>query len=241
MRRLAVALLLALAAPAARPDQQVDLALRALREDRSMKVRAQAAIVLGQLRAAEAVRALREAVERDEAAAVRIAAASALGRIGDPDARPSLEVAARDRDAGVRAAAARSLADLDGAPGPKVVSIEEPAGSGGAAARDALREALGKHLREAGFSVVASGGVRLKPSVARLDVDAAGGKTTVAVRVALVAVQRDGRMAAMLENGVRLSVAGAIPKEKLAAYSARALDTVARILTEDLAARLAER
>jgi hypothetical protein len=140
-------------------------------------------------------------------------------------------------------AAERALAELRAAGGfGRVVSIEEPAGSaGGADARAALRDALGKHLRAAGFSVVDEGGVRIKPSVVRVDVDAGDGKTVVAVRAALVAVERNGRMAAMLESGARLSATGALPNDKLRTYAARALDAAARILSDDLAAKLAER
>jgi HEAT repeat protein len=244
MGRLTAALVVVLFATAARPDAQVDLAMRALRTERSMKVRAQAAIVLGQRRIADAVPALCEAVEQDEAIAVRLAAVSALGRIGDPAAESTLQAASRrDPDPQVRAAAARALRDLAAAaPSLRVVSIEEPSGSaGGPRARDALRAALAKHLTEAGFSVVARGGVRLKPSVVRVDIDATGGKTVFAVRASLVAVERDGRMAAMLESGARLSATGALADDKRAAYSARALDAAARILSEDLAAKLAER
>ena len=67
------------------------------------------------------------------------------------------------------------------------------------------------------------------------------GRTVVAVKAALIAVDDDGRMAAMLESGARLSASGAVPEAKVAAYAARAIDAAARALCEDLAARLAER
>ncbi len=89
-RSLAVVLLLALACPAV-ADPQVDAAIRALRRDSSMKVRTQAAIVLGQRAVAQAVPALREAVAEDRAAAVRIAAVAALAKIGDRGARSTLK------------------------------------------------------------------------------------------------------------------------------------------------------
>ncbi|WP_242345353.1 HEAT repeat domain-containing protein [Anaeromyxobacter terrae] len=237
MPRIAVcAVLLALTA-FARADTHDDAA-RALREDGSVKVRAQAAIVLGQRGDAEAVPLLAEALASDAAPAVRIAAAGALGRLGGRGAREKLEAARRsDADRAVRAAAARALDVLGLA-----FSIDEPGGSaGGAAARSALREAIARHITAHGWEVLERGGVVLKPTVLRVDVDAGAGRTVVAVRAALVAVDGDGRMAAMLESGARLSAAGAIPEAKVAAYAARALDAAARALCEDLAARLGGR
>jgi hypothetical protein len=241
MHRLLAALLLSLAASTARPDPQADLAVRALREDGSMKVRAQAAIALGQRHDPSAVPALAAALESDQAAAVRIAAASALGRLGARSARsarPPLADAARsDPDPAVREACARALEAL-AEEGGRAVSIEEPSGTaGGAAARAELRRALEKHLRAAGFAVVARGGVRLKPAVLKVDVDG----WTIAVRAGLVAVDGDGRMAAMLEGGAKLRASSAIPEDRLAAYAAKALDAAARTLTEDLAASLGRR
>src|SRR5512139_3625953 len=157
MRRLSfVLLLLAIAGPA-RSDAQVDAAIRALRRDSSLKVRTQAAIVLGQRGAAAGVAALREAVAEDGAAAVRIAAVVALSKIGDRAARPTLKLASRaDPDEKVRSAAARALAEL----GPLAVIIDEPAGP--SAARGALREALARHLVDRGFSVGVAGDGSLK-------------------------------------------------------------------------------
>ena len=81
----------------------------------------------------------------------------------------------------------------------------------------------------------------LKPTVLRVDVEEGLDRTEVAVKAALIAVDYDGRMAAMLESGARLSASGAVPEAKVAAYAARAMDVAARALCEDLAARLAER
>src|SRR5512141_1028569 len=110
----AAALVLVLVAPlAARPDSANDSAIRALRRDSSLKVRTQAAVVLGQRGAVEAVSALREAVATDDAAAVRLAAIPALGRIRDHSARPTLRAAAEaDPDASVRRAAAKAVEEL---------------------------------------------------------------------------------------------------------------------------------
>jgi len=236
LRTVACAVLLTLAA-GARADAADD-AVRALREDGSVKVRAQAAIVLGQRGEERAIPVLAEALASDGAVAVRVAAASALGRLGGVAARVALARARQaDADGGVRDAASLALDALGLA-----FSIDEPAGSaGGAAARSALRDALARHLSARGWSVLDHGGMILKPTVLRVDVEAGPGRTIVAVKAALLAVDDDGRMAAMLESGARLSASGAVPEAKLAAYAARALDAAARALCEDLAVRLAER
>lgn len=237
-RRSAVLLVvLALAAPA-RGDAPNDAAIRALRQDSSLKVRTQAAIVLGQRGAVDAVPALREAVAGDESSAVRLAAITALGKIRDRSARPTLRAASEaDPDASVRRAAAKALVEL----GPLAFSIEQPQGAGTEQAREALQRAIVAQLKERGFTVIESGGVRLKPSILKLDVDAKGGKTVIAVRASLVAVDDDGKMAAMLESAAKLSATGTIPEAKVGTYAARAIEATARTLCEDLAAKLGER
>jgi hypothetical protein len=238
MRRLAAAALLACTLVAAASEGQVDAAVHALRKDSSLKVRTQAAVVLGQRGSVEAVPALREAVAADEASVVRLAAVVALGKIRDRSARPTLRNAAdADPDDAVRKAARRALDDL----GPLAFSIEETRGTGSAATRDALRQAIASQLKGRGFAVVDRGGMVLKPSVLKLDVEAKGGKTTIAVKAALVAVDDDGKMAAMLESGAKLSAAGAIPESRIPVYAGKALEAAAKTLCEDLAAKLGER
>lgn len=232
-RPAAVLLLLALAVPG-RADSQLDAAIRALRKDSSLKVRTQAAIVLGQRGAPEAVPALREAVAEDGASAVRIAAVAALAKIGSPAARPTLRMASQtDPDSAVRRAATRALEEL----GPTALAIEEPAGP--AFARAAVKEALARHLRDRGFAVAERGEMRLKPTVS-VDVAHAGGKTVIAVKASLVVVDGDGKMD-MMESGARASVAGAVSEAKLPGYSGKVVDAAVRGLCEDLAARLGGR
>ena len=186
----------------------------------------------------EAVPALREAVASDEASAVRLAAVTALARIRDRSARPTLRAAAdADPDDAVRKAAARALQEL----GPIAFSLAEPQGTGGAQAREALRRAIALQLKERGYAIVDRGGVRLKPSVLKVDVDSKGGKTVIAVRASLVAVDDDGKMAAMLEGGAKLTASGAIPEARIPAYSAKAMEAAAKTLCDDLAAKLGER
>jgi len=234
MRRLSIVLLLLAVAGPARSDAQVDAAIRALRRDSSLKVRTQAAIVLGQRGAVAGVPALREAVAEDGASAVRIAAVVALSKIGHRAARPTLRLASQaDPDESVRSAAARALADL----GPLALAIDEPAGP--SAARGALRDALVRHLGERGFSVTEPGEMRLKPAL-KIEVGNGSGKTVISVRTSVVIVDGDGRMD-MLESTAKASVSGSVPEAKVPAYAARAIDAAARTLAEDLAARLGER
>lgn len=252
MRRLLpVLLLVAASQPSiAAADAQTDRAVRALETSTSLKVRSQAALVLGQLRAAEAAPALRRAAASDPAPAVRIAAAAALSKLGTAEAKATLEAVARtDADPSVRTAAAGVLAELEGAAvpahpavGSTAVSLEETVGAvGSPAQRVALRDALGRRLKEAGFQVQGSGGIRLKPSIVRMDVEQAGERTVIAVRAELVAVEGGGRMAAMLEGAAKLSARGKLGDSELAAASGRAVDAVAKILVDDLAAKLGER
>jgi hypothetical protein len=259
MVRLAAPAVLLLLAAGARADAQLDMAREALRSDRSLKVRAQAAIVLGQRGGPDSVPALLEALERDREPAVRLAAAGALGRIGGREARRGLDAAARsDADPRVRDAASRALAALAlpslpaspaapaspgaaGAPAAVLVlSIEETSGTAGCAAtRAAFRDSLVRHLRDRGFRVVEQGaGYRLKPSILRVDVESGAGTTVIAVKTSLVAVDGGGRMAAMLESGARLKATGSLPGAAVERYAARAVDAAARTLSEDLAARL---
>lgn len=215
-------------------DSQVDAAIHALRKDSSMKVRTQAAIVLGQRGAPDAVRALREAIADDDAAAVRIAAVAALAKIGDRSARPTLRLASEaDPDGAVRRAAARALAEL----GPVALAIEEPSGPAGG--RGPFRDALARELKGRGYAVAASGELRLRPSL-KVDVAASGGKTVIAVRTSLAVVDGDGRVD-LVESSARASVSGAVSDGKLAAYAAKAIEAAVRTLCEDLAVKLGER
>jgi hypothetical protein len=236
MRRLpALLAALALAVPsAARADAQADAAVEALRADSSLKVRTQAAIVLGQRGAASAVPALRRAVAEDGAPAVRIAAAAALAKLGARVARPTLRAAAQaDADGGVRAAAARALETL----GPVTLAVKEPSGT--ASAHAPAREALARHLADHGFVLAGEGEVRLEPTVT-VEVAEQGGRTTIAVKAALVAVDGDGHLD-LLEATSRAAVAGALTPSRQAAAAAKVVDAAVRGVCEDLAARLGGR
>jgi hypothetical protein len=218
----------------ARADAQVDAAIRALRKDASLKVRTQAAIVLGQRGAGEAVPALREAVAEDEAPSVRLAAVGALAKLGVRSARATLKAAAEtDPDGAVRGAATRALEGF----GPVTLQVEEPGGT--ASARAAVRESLTRHLRERGLAVAEVGELRLRPT-ATVGAAAEGGKTVIQVKVSLVVVDGDGHLE-MLESSARTAVAGAPSEAKLAGYSLKVVDAALKGLSEDLAGRLGRR
>lgn len=241
-RFLLTVMILGLAATA-RGDAQIDAAMSALSSDSSLKVRAQAAIILGQRGATEAVGALADAARHDSSEAVRLAAVSALAKIGDPAGRGAIEAALEDSDGRVRAAAEKALAAFAG-PGPIgpdsiAVLIEEATGKGDASVRREFRDSLERHLREQGFNVVARGQrYVLKPSVLRIEIEKSDGKTVIAVRASLVAVDRRGGMAAMLESGARLKAVGSATGSMVPKYTAKAMDAAARTLTDDLKGRL---
>jgi hypothetical protein len=230
MRRLLAALLLALLPPAARAGGEA--AVAALRQDRSPKVRTQAALVLGQHGSPEAVAALREAVARDPAAAVRLAATSALGRLQARAARRTLEAAAQaDPDPAVQSGAARALLGL----GPVTVTVEEPAGPSG----PRLAEALGRGLRERGLLPGPGGELRLRPRV-EVEVTEAGGATRFVARASVAVVDLDSRLE-LLERQARASVPGPVPAALRPAHVDRVVEAAARGLVEDLAVRLGRR
>jgi hypothetical protein len=241
-RLLASVLLLAFATLAS-GDAQIDAAIRALRADSSLKVRAQAAIILGQRAAREAVGALADAARNDSSEAVRLAAVSALAKIGDPSGRGAIEAATKDDDARVRAAAERAMAAFAGpgpvAPGSIAVLLEDPTGQGDGTLRSEFRAALERHLRAQGFNVVVRGQrYVLRPSVLKVDVEKQEGKTVVSVRASLVAVDGRGGMTAMLESGARLKAMGAVSGAQVPKYAAKAMDAAAKTLTDDLKGRL---
>src|SRR5512133_2540407 len=160
--RLLVTVLLLALASAARGDAQIDAAIRALRSDSSLKVRAQAAIILGQRGAEEAVGALADAARNDSSEAVRLACISALAKIGDPAGRGAIEAALKDRDGRVRAAAQKALEGwpelLPAGPGAMTVSLEFPSGAGDSDLRSALRDVDGNGR----VAAMLEGGARLK-------------------------------------------------------------------------------
>ena len=220
---------------------QVERLIRALEADDSPKVRAHAALLLGQTRSAAAVPPLVAALSRDGAAAVRAAAAIALGRVGAATAVGPLRSAmAHDPHGAVRGAATMAL---DGVlRGARTVTIDLVQGEkGNAAARTRLRDALSGELARRGFAVVArggEGGYRLKPAVLLLEESESGGAVRVQVKASVVAVDAQGRVSARIEGGARAEArAKGGPPGQLVA---QVLDAAARNISEDLARRLLE-
>lgn len=110
---LAVLLLCWLCAAGALADARTDFLVRMLGTSAQFRVRAQAALALGQQKGEpSAVRALIEALD-DEHPAVRAASAAALERLGDPSAVPALKAAQDDDDGAVRTAIRSALSALD--------------------------------------------------------------------------------------------------------------------------------
>jgi hypothetical protein len=230
MPRLVTALVLAaLAIPA---GASVDPAVAALRQDPSLKVRTQAAIVLGQRGSPEAVKALREAVAEDQAASVRLAAVSALGRLQARGARLTLQAASQaDPDPAVCAAAARAL----GALGPVTLTIEPAGGPGGVR----FTETLSRVLRDRGLLLSAQGELRVQSKL-RLDVVEQGGGTTFEARASLVVADGDGRMD-LLESTARIAVPGSVPEARRASHVTRVVEALGQGLGNELAVKLGRR
>lgn len=241
--RLLASFLLLAVATVTLGDAQIDAAMRALRGDSSLKVRAQAAIILGQRGATEAVGALADAARNDSSEAVRLACVSALAKIGDPAGMGAIEAATKDSDGRVRAAAEKALTAFAGpepvGPDSIAVYLEDATGRGDSGLRAEFKRSLERHLREQGFSVVARGHkFVLRPSVLLVEVDKTEGRTVVAVRASLVAVDGRGGMAAMLEGGAKVKAVGTAAPAMVPKYTIKAMDVAARTLTDDLKGRL---
>ena len=235
MARLRAVLIVVALAGLARAASSIEAAIDALRNDSSLKVRTQAAIILGQRGASEAVPYLRQAVAGDDSAAVRIAAVGALAKLRARVARPTLVIAREtDPEQAVRSAASRALAAL----GPVTVHIEEPTGT--PAVRGAVRTALASRLRELGFTLADAGEIRLKPKVALEVEGGGGGRTVISVKTSLVVVDADGHLE-MMEGSARTTLSGPLPPDRMAETSAKVVDAALRGVCQDLAMKLGRR
>jgi hypothetical protein len=107
---VAGALSLLVGATSAQADKVSDLS-RALLTSRTEKSRISAAVSLGRLKDARAVKALIRALS-DDSNVVRALAATALGHLGDPSAVPALQRAGQDSDPTVRRRALDAVAVL---------------------------------------------------------------------------------------------------------------------------------
>lgn len=105
---LAAAIALVLAPAGVRADKVSDLA-RTLTSGKTEKARISAAVSLGRMKDARALKPLVRALT-DESNVVRALAATALGHLGDPAALPALQRAGRDSDSTVRRRALDAVA-----------------------------------------------------------------------------------------------------------------------------------
>lgn len=170
VRTAALALFLVLATLVvprlAAAQSKVAQAATQLRTSDDFRVRTQAALALGASGDAAAVRPLCDGLARDKVAAVRVAAAAALGRLGKKDGAACLKTAqASEKDGSVAAQIAQSLEKLGGGgdspppPGPGTkyyVAIEvtnkssRPAAEVESMVRQAIQQKL---LGASGFAV----------------------------------------------------------------------------------------
>ena len=108
----ALALAALLVAGTARADGRDDYLVRLLRDSPAFRVRAQAALSLGQLESTRRSIAALERAVRDKHPAVRVSAISSLRRLESKDSLPVVEIAIRDGTKSVRRAAVEAAAAL---------------------------------------------------------------------------------------------------------------------------------
>jgi hypothetical protein len=125
---------------------------------------------------------------------------------------------------------------------PRSAIVEQVRGdSGSGPARAAFGDALHRHLRRLGFHLVegrTAAAYRLQPALLVIDSSTEGTSVNLQVKASLVALDRKGHVAAMVEGGARArsGVAGSTATS----LEAQALEATARSLAEDLARRLLE-
>ncbi|MEM7436847.1 MAG: HEAT repeat domain-containing protein [Myxococcota bacterium] len=94
-------------------DRREDYLTRLLRTSNAFRVRAQAALSLGQLDATKSSVAALERAARDRHPAVRVSAITSLRRLGAKQTIPTVRAATRDRNKSVRRAAVEALEALE--------------------------------------------------------------------------------------------------------------------------------
>lgn len=141
LRRLAIVVMVSaflsagLAPLLAHADARTDYLVRLLRTSDAFRVRAQAALSLGSVGAEPQVIEALTAALRDDAPAVRAAAASSLERLGDPSALPALRSASSDRERAVAEAARSAVRALE--------RVARAGGGSGGASRTATSASSG--------------------------------------------------------------------------------------------------
>lgn len=120
--RIRVAALILLLSALAFADP-IDKLGHALLRDRSYKVRAQAAIILGKLKGPRSVELLIQALH-DRDPGVRAVAASSLGKLRDPSALEALAGVMNDPSSLVCTAVGQAIGAIEGAPDEKLEVVE---------------------------------------------------------------------------------------------------------------------
>jgi HEAT repeat protein len=143
-------------------DARTDYLVRLLRTSTAFRVRAQAALSMGELEPApELVAALTGALD-DQHPAVRIAAAHSLERLGDPGALDALHAARQDADRDVRVAIASAIRTLRRIARTRPTSVE---GSGTVAPPPTT---VGNARYYVGVGMPGTKNLRLDPAIVRV-------------------------------------------------------------------------
>lgn len=137
------AAIISLFAVQAQADERSDYLMRLLQTSSAFRVRAQAAISLGSVPAQPEIVAALTAALRDSEGSVRAAAASSLGRLGDPSAISALNALSRDSSPQVRAAATDAITALRRGPAPGVAASSGTTGGTSVAASGTTGTATG--------------------------------------------------------------------------------------------------
>ncbi len=133
LARRALALLvvsISLSSVGARADDRSDYLVRLLQTSTAFRVRAQAAISLGSVSGEPSVLTALSAALRDENPAVRAAAASSLGRVGDSSVIAALRGLEHDGEAAVRTAATAAVTAIESRSRAPTASRPSEAGGG---------------------------------------------------------------------------------------------------------------
>jgi hypothetical protein len=212
---------------AARADRLDELA-EVLRDDRSYKVRLEAARQLGALRQHRSIPALVDALS-DSHPMVRATAATALGKLADPESRAAVErLATRDADETVRRIATRALGNIPHSAfreaGPRaptsggiLLSVKPAGNKAGAAGRSLaaqmrelviqeLTQVTGLRITDAPKPVGGGKGYIIDGALLRYEVRAAGASVEVTCEVTLVVESATGSILVMTSGEASVEV-----------------------------------
>jgi hypothetical protein len=245
-------MLAATSARAAGSDIQVDDLCRAVVKDSNYKVRVQAALVLGKLGDARAVKPLIKALG-DENKSVRGIAAAALGHLGDSSAvDPLRDLLRRESDSFVRGQAEKAVAALVGGGGKRAkIYVNFGAFMGGVKTagidapkilHDALSRELGKlpivtltlsAADQHNFGKSGMSGFYIDGNITRLEESAASSGSETSCDVKVMVARWPQKSIIMWTNAGASVQSGSRPRDKENARK-DCLEASARALSEDL-------